>query len=103
MSGRTDGARRTGPAVEAMYRFLLWLVPAVEKFPRSQKFLLGDRIQATGLDVLERLAASAAAPALTRSRAAGAAARTFYRSTISASACRTARTTPSSALTSQSA
>ncbi len=38
-----------------MYRFLLWLVPTVEKFPRSQKFLLGDRIQATALDVLERL------------------------------------------------
>ena len=32
-----------------MYRFLLWLVPTVEKFPRSQKFLLGDRIQATAL------------------------------------------------------
>ena len=38
-------ARRTGPALETMYRFLLWLVPAVEKFPRRQKFLLGDRIQ----------------------------------------------------------
>ena len=48
-------ARRTGPALEATYRFLLWLVPAVEKFPRRQKFLLGDRIQATGLEVLERL------------------------------------------------
>ena len=36
-------ARRTGPALETMYRFLLWLVPAVEKFPRRQKFLLGDR------------------------------------------------------------
>jgi hypothetical protein len=47
--------RQTGPALEAMYRFLLWLVPTVEKFPRSQKFLLGDRIQATALDVLERL------------------------------------------------
>ena len=23
----------------------MWLVPTVEKFPRSQKFLLGDRIQ----------------------------------------------------------
>jgi len=50
-----NAARRTGPAVEAMYRFLLWLVPAVEGFPRSQKFLLGDRIQTTALDVLERL------------------------------------------------
>ncbi len=48
-------ARRFGPALEAMYRFMLWLVPAVEKFPHSQKFLLGDRIQATALDVLERL------------------------------------------------
>ena len=49
------GARRTGPALEAHYRFLLWLVPAVEGFPRRQKFLLGDRIQATALDVLESL------------------------------------------------
>ena len=33
----------------------MWLVPAVEKFPRTQKFLLGDRIQTTALDVLECL------------------------------------------------
>lgn len=51
----TDNARRTGPALEAHYRFLLWLIPAVDKFPRSQKFLLGDRIQTTALDVLEAL------------------------------------------------
>ena len=38
-----------------MYRFMIWLIPTVEKFPRSQKFLLGDRIQSTALDVLERL------------------------------------------------
>ena len=49
------GARETGPALEAHYRFLLWLVPTVERFPRSQKFLLGDRIQGTALDVLEDL------------------------------------------------
>jgi hypothetical protein len=36
-------------------RFILWLVPTVEKFPRSQKFLLGDRIRSTALGVLERL------------------------------------------------
>ena len=47
--------RRYGPALEAMHRFLLWAIPTVEKFPRSQKFLLGDRIQTTALDVLERL------------------------------------------------
>jgi len=50
-----DSARRFGPALEATYQFILWLVPAVEKFPRSQKFLLGDRVQATALDVLESL------------------------------------------------
>ena len=33
------------PAVESMYRFVLWLVPTVEKFLRRQKFLLGDRLQ----------------------------------------------------------
>jgi hypothetical protein len=51
----TDNARKTGPAVEAHFQFLMWLVPAVEKFPRTQKFLLGDRIQTTALDVLECL------------------------------------------------
>lgn len=50
-----DNARRTGPALEAHFQFLLWLIPAVERFPRSQKFLLGDRIQTTALDVLESL------------------------------------------------
>ena len=54
-NARADGARRTGPALEAMYRFVLWLVPTVERFPRSQRFLLGDRLQVTALDVLERL------------------------------------------------
>ena len=28
-----------------MYRFVLGLVPTVEKFPRRQKFLLADRLQ----------------------------------------------------------
>jgi len=55
MSTPADNARRTGPALEAMHQFILWLIPAVDKFPRSQKFLLGDRIQNTALDVLERL------------------------------------------------
>ena len=50
-----DGARETGPALESWYRFLLWLVPTLERFPRRQKFLLGDRIQGAALDVLESL------------------------------------------------
>jgi hypothetical protein len=51
----TDNARKTGAAVEAHFQFLMWLVPAIEKFPRKQKFLLGDRIQTTALDILECL------------------------------------------------
>ena len=33
----TDNSKRTGPALEAHYRFLLWLIQATEKFPRSHK------------------------------------------------------------------
>ena len=43
------------PVLEKMYQFLLWLIPTVDTFPRSQKFLLGDRVQRTALDVLEAL------------------------------------------------
>ncbi len=51
----SNNARRTGPAIEAHFQFLQWLVATVEKFPRDQKFLLGDRMQKTGFDVLESL------------------------------------------------
>ena len=50
-----DDARRTGPAVEAHNQLLNWLMPTIARFPREQRFLLGDRIQATALDVLEAL------------------------------------------------
>jgi len=40
-----DNAKRTGPALEAHYQFLLWLLPTVEKFPRNHKFTLGDRVE----------------------------------------------------------
>ena len=46
---------RLGPALEAHRRLLLWLIPTLEKFPRSQRFLLGDRIETAALDCLERL------------------------------------------------
>ena len=45
----------SGPALETHFRFILWLIPALERLPRSQKFLLGDRIQSLALDVLESL------------------------------------------------
>ena len=42
-------------ALEKSYLFVRWLIPTVEKFPRTQKFLLGDRMQSMALDLLERL------------------------------------------------
>lgn len=58
MEETPNNARRTGPALEAMYQFLLWLVPTVDKFPRARKFTLGDRIEAAALDVLDHLIAA---------------------------------------------
>ena len=52
---RPSNKRKMGPALEAMNVFIRWLIPTIEKFPRSQKFLLGDRLQTTALDVLENL------------------------------------------------
>src|ERR1700732_1193209 len=53
-----DHSKRTGPAVEAHYQFLLWLSPTIERFPKSHKFVFGDRILNVGLDVLEWLVAA---------------------------------------------
>ena len=50
-----DNSRRTGAAIEAHYRFLAWLAPTIEKFPKSHKFTVGDRIETIALDVLEAL------------------------------------------------
>ena len=50
-----DNSKRTGAAIEAHYQFLVWLMLTIEKFPRSHKFTIGDRIEITALDVLEAL------------------------------------------------
>ena len=50
-----EAAKQSGIALEKAYQFMLWLTPTVEKFPRSQKFLLGDRIQGAALDIIEGL------------------------------------------------
>jgi hypothetical protein len=50
-----NNTRTVGPVLENHYQFLKWLLPTLEKFPRNQKFLLGDRIQTQALEVLESL------------------------------------------------
>jgi hypothetical protein len=44
MASMTDNSRRTGAAIESHYQFLAWLVPTIEKLPKSHKFTIGDRI-----------------------------------------------------------
>jgi len=39
------------PAVQKAYDITKWLIPLVERFPRTYKFTLGDRIQTTALDL----------------------------------------------------
>jgi hypothetical protein len=50
-----EASKRVSPVLEEQFRFLMWLVPALNKFPRSQKFVLGDRIQELAQEVLEHL------------------------------------------------
>jgi hypothetical protein len=38
-----------------MYDFLLYLIPLVSKFPRSERFLLGERLELVSFDILELL------------------------------------------------
>jgi len=46
-------------AVLKCYDLALYLMQRIEKFPRSHKFTLGDRLAAAVLDVLEDLVAAA--------------------------------------------
>ena len=39
--------------IEEFYGFIKYLLPIVDKFPRSQKFILGDRISNKVLDIHE--------------------------------------------------
>ena len=48
-------AGRASPAVDRLMLYITWLVPVLEQFPRSQRFLLGDRLQGLALDLLEAL------------------------------------------------
>ena len=43
------------PVPATTIQFLAWLVPTIEKFPKSHKFTIGDRIEYIALNVLEAL------------------------------------------------
>lgn len=41
--------------ITKVYDFLLYLIPQISDLPRSQRYLLGDRLELSGFDVLEIL------------------------------------------------
>ena len=43
------------PVVEKQYKLIIWFLPKLAKFPKDQRFLLGDRIEKNLLDILELL------------------------------------------------
>lgn len=45
--------------VAKAYDFMLWLLPKVERFPRSYRFTVGDRLSSNGLDLLVLLVEAA--------------------------------------------
>ena len=47
--------QETAVVVEKGYAFALWLVKKVERFPKSYRFSMGDRIVARSLDLQEAL------------------------------------------------
>jgi len=53
----------TAVLVEKAYDLTVWILAKVEKFPRSQRYGLGERIVARSLDLVEALNAAAFAPA----------------------------------------
>ncbi len=43
------------PIIRAFYDFVLWLNPKIAKFPRDQRFVLGERMERQLYEVLENL------------------------------------------------
>ena len=43
------------PVIAKLYDLILWLMEQVPKFPRSHRFVLGDRIQTLALDIQDLL------------------------------------------------
>ncbi len=45
--------KKEASALTKTYDLILWLIPQLEKFPKSQRFLLGDRVETNLLDIME--------------------------------------------------
>jgi len=54
----TDKNRPQSPIFVKTYDFLLWLLPLTLKFPKSQRFLLAERLGKIALDFYESIIAA---------------------------------------------
>ena len=43
------------PIIQKLYDLIAWYIPHINKMPRDQKFILGDRLQNSLYDLLEDL------------------------------------------------
>jgi len=59
---KNPGGAKLPPIVEKHYEFCVWLIEKVGKFPKDQRFLLGDRIERHALDILEMLIEASLTP-----------------------------------------
>ena len=50
------------PVLERTYDFVRWLVPVVVQFPRQQRYLLGDRLEVSALELLDLLVEASLSP-----------------------------------------
>lgn len=46
---------KESPLFAKSYDFVTWLIPQTLKFPRSQRFVVADRLQSTAMDFMESL------------------------------------------------
>lgn len=46
---------KESPLFAKSYDLVKWLIPQTLKFPRSQRFVVADRLQATAMDFMESL------------------------------------------------
>lgn len=53
MKAQTREVRPQSPLFVKTYDFLLWLIPLTLKFPKSQRFLLAERLSGMALDLYD--------------------------------------------------
>lgn len=68
MKAQTREARPQSPLFVKTYDFLLWLIPLTLRFPKSQRFLLAERLSGMALDLYDLILEAVQEPALQEER-----------------------------------